>query len=486
MNENAGKLYRTLGYKGPIPEEVTDDLLEASEVEPDMGERPLLAKEHVAEIKRRYAENPDEIQQWFIDNWGDDVTEDDIWDALEDAENALNAPEEALESFESLFSLRRQTQLPPNFTFPGMTREIEIDPGSKKFETKGDAINWVLFAGPQFIGDKIHLVKKDDFRLHDQFDSNFVYDLTEPPNNGGLDIALFSDFGTGEYHSLYIARQLQQRKFPYAIHLGDVYYAGRRSEFRDYFEGPLDPILSDTKLFTMNANHELLSGGFPYFDYMKRRRQNHANQEQEGSYFCLRSQQFQIVGIDTAYHEVGRFQEKKLLAWLEKVLSEGRDQGRTNILLSPDDPYSYGKIGLRDLLDEDLSSIVLEKKLVDLWFWGNTHYCALFDRTDDLPFLGSCIGHGGYAYTRKRRFQTSPAPVKFLETMARFPAWTKVRQDRGNNGFCILKLKGNGSIELEYVDWMSNTRCIAQLAVTDGEKLTVKSVEEMAEPEELM
>lgn len=483
MNGNTEKLYRTLGYRGPIPEEGADGSLEI--LAADIGERLLLTKENVAEIKQRYAENQDEIQQWFVDNWGDDVTEDDIWDALEDAENALNAPGAALESFESLFSLRQQTQLPPKFTFPGKTGEIEIDPGSKKFETKGDAVNWILFAGPQFVGDKIHLVKKEEFRSHDQFASDFVYDLPELPPDSVLDIALFSDFGTGEYHSLYIAKQLRERNFPYAIHLGDVYYAGRRSEFQAHFEEPLDPILPETKLFTMNANHEMLSGGFPYFDYIERRR-NHPNQEQEGSYFCLRSSQFQIVGIDTAYHEVGRYREEKLLTWLEKVLLEGREQGCINIFLSPDDPYSYGKIGTRKLLEHDLRSIVLNDKLVDLWFWGNTHYCALFDQTDDLPFVGSCIGHGGYAYTRKRPFQTSPAPVRFLETTARFPAWTAVRQDRGNNGYCLLKLIGNASIELQYIDWMSNIRCIAQLAMTNRGRLEVISVKEMEEPIEPM
>ena len=55
---------------------------------------------------------------------------------------------------------------------------------------------------------------------------------------------MFSDFGTGLYHSRYIAKQFRERPFPYAIHCGDVYYAGRKSEFEmeaaEAASGPLD------------------------------------------------------------------------------------------------------------------------------------------------------------------------------------------------------------------------------------------------------
>ena len=59
------------------------------------------------------------------------------------------------------------------------------------------------------------------------------------------------------------------------------------------------------------------------------------NQFQEGSYFCLRSDKFQIIGIDTAYFEVGRCAEPELLAWLKEVLRVGKKQGCVNICLVP-------------------------------------------------------------------------------------------------------------------------------------------------------
>jgi hypothetical protein len=215
----------------------------------------------------------------------------------------------------------------------------------------------------------------------------------------------------------------------------------------------------------------MFSGGIPYFDYIgKRAALQPAKQKQQGSYFCLRSQQFQIVGIDTAFFGQGRYREPILVDWLQNVLRAGRQQGCVNILLSADHPYKYGEDKLTKLLRKDLKSLVLNERLVDLWFWGNTHYCALFDQraaaADDLPvlpFIGSCIGHGGYPYETQRRGGFEPAPILFLEEQARFPQWTGLRQDKGNNGYCVLQLNADGSLGLQYLDWMSNLRFAATL-----------------------
>ena len=209
-----------------------------------------------------------------------------------------------------------------------------------------------------------------------------------------LEIALFSDFGTGLYHSRYIAKQLVEGRFPYAIHVGDVYYSGRKSEFRKYMTRPLSPLFGATELFLLNSNHEMYSGGKPYFRFLDDKRAAHSDrQKQEGSYFCLRSKRFQILGIDTAYHEDGRFRDPNLLEWLDEKLREGRSNGQTNILLSANHPYEYGKVEFSKLFRDDLGDLIGDR--VDLWFWGNTHYCALFDRGPRIPFHGSCIGHGG-------------------------------------------------------------------------------------------
>jgi hypothetical protein len=394
------------------------------------------------------------------------------------AQMALDSPETAIASLEmDSLHLAAANQLPPDFTFEGMDlNEIPIKPGDTKFETVADALGWTLFAGP-FV---LTRASRDKFRWHNSPNhatSRFIYSLKEPTAASPVDIALFSDFGTGRYHSRYIAKRLRTREFPYAIHLGDVYYAGRRSEFEKYFAAPLDPILADTTLFALNSNHEMYSAGIPYFESMDQRKAEHpAKQLQEGSYFCLRSERFQVVGIDTAYFGKGRYEELELLDWLANTLREGRNAGRANILLSADQPYGYGHSGQTKLLSKDLSHLVKEEQLVDLWFWGNTHYCALFDSAATSPFVGCCIGHAGYPYDRQSLGKSSPAPLLFLETNPRFPKWTNLRQDRGNNGYCIMSLKSDGSVGLQYEDWMAQRRCEASLTRTTTGRLQVSSV----------
>ena len=60
---------------------------------------------------------------------------------------------------------------------------------------------------------------------------------------------------------LHIAHALETGAPHYAIHLGDVYYAGTRSEVQALTLTPLRPLLRRSRVFTLNANHEMLSGG---------------------------------------------------------------------------------------------------------------------------------------------------------------------------------------------------------------------------------
>jgi hypothetical protein len=484
MDEELAKFYSALGYSVPAsgePGELSFGTSGEGPAGSDPAELPPLGPDEIEELKRLFAQDPDVVLAWFRDTWDEDLTEEDIQEALTEASMSFDSLALATEAQDARMSFLSLAQpLPDNFTFEGMDlNEIPINPGIKRFETKGDALGWLLFSGPQLVHST--LAEKAPFRWHNHPDylTDFVYEMAEPPAGDTLDVALFSDFGTGLYHSRYIAKQFRERQYPYAIHLGDVYYAGRGSEFREYFEEPLDPILDNTTLFTLNANHEMLSLGIPYFQYIDKRG-SRDNQFQEGSYFSLRSSRFQIIGIDTDYFRGARYQEPGLWEWLHKMLTDGRAAGLTNILLTPAHPYEYGKLNLTKLLDEDLKPLVQGgnqgQALVDLWFWGNTHYCGLFDRTDELPFVGSCIGHGGYPYTKKRLGLVAPAPVRFIEARPRFPEWTGIRQDRGNNGYCLMRLGADGTIGLEYIDWMSNQRCRARLANDQEGTLLIESV----------
>jgi hypothetical protein len=503
MNEGLIKLYEKLGYRGPLPADELQafDLetislasgnlfnetgVEANDsgatvkqifVKSDPADEPPLGPEGVDELEKRLNTDPEETlarARAVIDKR---LTEEELRSYIAQARLALLSPETAVALVNAEEEhLEAASALPPEFDFEGMNLdEIPINPGSKKFEPLGDALGWIIHAGPFLLTKPSE--KNFRFHSHPRFSgSRFIYEMEDPSDVTPLDIALFADFGTGLYHARYIAKQFRVKGFPYAIHLGDVYYAGRRSEFEENFADQLDPILDETQLFALNSNHEMYSAAIPYFKFMDDRRQKHpARQLQEGSYFCLRSSKFQIVGIDTAFFGQGRYKQEDLFEWLAKTLDDGRSAGKINILMSADHPYEYGSTKLTALLKEDLKTLVLEDRLVDLWFWGNTHYCALFDQTTKLPFVGSCIGHAGYPYERQRIGKPSPAPIKFLETAARFPEWTGLRQDRGNNGYCLMSLKADQTIKLQYIDWMGQLRCEVTLTRLANDRLTVTS-----------
>ena len=61
--------------------------------------------------------------------------------------------------------------------------------------------------------------------------------------------------------------------------------------------------------------------------------------------------------------------------------------------------------------------------------------------------------------------------VAWTETEARFPEDTGQRQDRGNNGFCMLTLRDDG-IRLESWDWLLRLRHGAELR-RDGSRLRI-------------
>ena len=499
MNDDLKKLYRRLGYTGPLPGDGAPESFAVSAagdaapgVAPalaeDLAETPPLDAAGLERLERELKDHPRRTLARAREMWGAGMTMPHLRKILGATRRALENPADVLAEIDPAteavsFSA---TSLPPDFNFPGMDDpEIIIDPDDRKFENDdlSGILAWALFAGP-FVGT---VPDKKNFRFHDpQNPSSFIYDLTEPTTDGPLKIALFSDFGVGRYYSDHIAKQFHRDRFPYVIHLGDVYYAGRASEFKDNFIKQIDPILGFSRVFALNSNHEMYSGGIPYFNYIDQRAEHPSGiQQQQGSYFCLRSERFQIVGIDTAFFEQGRYKEKKLQEWLANVLQHGRQNNHVNILLSADHPYVYGDKDQTKLLRKDLKQLVVDEQMVDLWFWGNTHYCALFNHNltegNDfhvLPFVGSCIGHAGYPYDTMEPDPDDdlPAPLLFLETQSRFPG-TNIRPDKGNNGYCVMQLNADGSIGLKYVDWMSNLRFAASLSRGQaGEPLHVTPV----------
>lgn len=467
MDRKRMELYTALGYRAPRAGHADGD-----------GELPPLGLEELESLRERFMREPEEVLRLAEASLGTPVSGMGFARVLQEAEHALRAPEEALQSLRTpAFHARASVALPPGFRFPLMTAEIPIDPARTKFEPVADLLGWLLFTGKAWLRGSA--VSKAPFRWHDGAPGRFRHALRAPAPGRPVEVAVLSGLGTGEYPARYVARQLLMRgeRLEYAVHLGGVYYAGRQGEFDAHLAEPLEPLLPVTSVLTLSAEAELRSGGTPYFRYLDERRgAAGARQAQEGSYFCLSSERFQLIGLDTAYFEPGRYREPRLLGWLEETLAEGRRRGAVNVLLSHGAPYGYGEARPSALL-EDVREWVVERAGVDLWLWGSTPHGALFDRAPGLPFLGVSVGSAGLPVTRAEPGAASPAPVRFLESEPRFPEETGVRPELGRNGYASLLLHEDGAVDVLFLDWMGNVRCTARLAREGGGPLALQRLE---------
>lgn len=441
----------------------------------DLQDETMPTVEELNELEERLKKNPEEV----LGDAVTDPTEDSLTpDLLRQAVDVMrrgqtepevylretaDAPTEALEVFFH--------EAPhPDFDFNGYDPEtIPINLRSRKFET-GDIRYATSFAR------RLFAQKYEPYPRHtdDSVVSDFVYEYADGVPAEGLPVALFSDFGNGLYHASYIAKTLVEDLYPYAFHLGDVYYGGTASQFRKYYYQPLNPLLANTRLFSLLENHEMDSGAKYYFKCLRQIRDEHPGfQQQEGSYFCVRIGKHQLIGLDVNYVAQQRLDPEKQFdqkEWLKARLQEGRDNRLTTILLTGGGPYRYDRSDLTDLYKIDLFDLLTDDEPVDIWFWGHHHYCAFFDRDgDQTPFLGSCIGHGGYPYSIKKHPDHHVPKIRWMEEAPRFPEWTGHRQDRGNNGFCKLLLLPDGGLDLNYIDWMRNLRCKTELRRRPGD-----------------
>ena len=324
---------------------------------------------------------------------------------------------------------------------------VEINPNEHHFEVC-DPAWWPLW--------KTHLVTMRGwpgglapFIEHDAA-RPFVYD----DQRAATHVALFADFGVGHYHSFLIAKQLEQKRYPYVFHLGDVYYAGGAEEFAYRYANVLAGVMQHSLLFSMPENHELYGGGTAWQQFI---RASQPRIIQEGSYFCVRFAKHQIIGLDVNWHGRQRFAYVPCREWLEHVLETGG--GRTNILLTGSAPFRHGVRAYTELHD-DLAIWHQQGKFA-LWFWGDDHYCALFQRrVGRANFVGSCIGHGGFPGERELPVADvmQPVDVEWLEDEPRFPRGYGLRDDLGNNGWVELALLPSGGVELLYVDWLGCKR----------------------------
>jgi predicted phosphodiesterase len=196
-------------------------------------------------------------------------------------------------------------------------------------------------------------------------------------------IALVSDWGTGTPAAQEVAKRIRDLAPNHVIHLGDVYYAGTKKEikerFRDYWP------YGSSHSWALNSNHEMYSGGHGYFEETLK------NFKQPGSYFNLRNQDWQIIGLDTGY--VDHNLNKEQVHWLSAQLN---DSSAKTILLCHHQLFSSYEVQGERIEQWPEIKAALEAGKITAWFWGHEHKCVVYESHRNTK--GRCIGHGGLPY----------------------------------------------------------------------------------------
>jgi hypothetical protein len=252
------------------------------------------------------------------------------------------------------------------------------------------------------------------------------------PLSDRTSVALVSDWGTGNAHAIAVARQIAAREPDHVIHLGDVYYSGTPREIERNFlnvwraHGP-----RSARYWGLNANHEMYSGGYGYFDHVLRAF------DQPASYFALGNARWRLIGLDSAY--VTHNFTTPQMAWLEGQLS---GPARTILLTHHHLLSGFRRRG--DALEEWLDPHLADGRLFG-WFWGHEHH--LIEYADYRGVKCRCIGHGSFPYVPPDRLRhRHPVNIVRLETRT-----SPIDPTRGIHGFALLTFDGP-VLEIEYVD----------------------------------
>jgi predicted phosphodiesterase len=209
-------------------------------------------------------------------------------------------------------------------------------------------------------------------------------------------IGIIGDWGTGQSDARTVLEQMARKKPQVAIHLGDVYYSATQFEVDNYFYKIWADVLklptSGIASYTLAGNHDMFGGGRPYYNLIDRL-------GQPASYFCLRNDNWQIIALDTGFHDAkpdGKtptFLEDTEVQWLrDKIKTRGN---RRTILLSHHQLFSAFEdicgSPVNEKLNAQLKDILPQ---IDIWLWGHEHNQVVYKRY--LGVLARCIGHGAF------------------------------------------------------------------------------------------
>ena len=267
-----------------------------------------------------------------------------------------------------------------------------------------------------------------------------------------VQIGLVGDWGTGDWRtaanpapSTDVGRHMAFLQPHITFHLGDVYYAGT-SEQEQHLLVNLWPKGSLGSL-TLNSNHEMYSGGTPYFDVAL------ADPlfalQQKSSFFALENTNWVIVGLDSAYYasEAGMYMDGSLgddgvqLGFLRQQVATGK-----KVIVAT---HHNG------LLEDGSETTKLWKQVMNafpdgtgpaFWYWGHVHAGVVYQPKPPGNTLARCCGHGALPWGQASKLAGNSKVLWYENRSAND---SDVPQ-RVLNGFAMLYLDGPNIEEAFY------------------------------------
>lgn len=333
----------------------------------------------------------------------------------------------------------------------------------KQFETS-DYARWI----GEYL--KYRLGPKHAFLTYDgKQPVNGIYALTS--DEPEIRIGLGGDWGTGTDEAHRVATLLSEFDPHYTVHLGDVYFVGDTGEVRENFLGlqrpgcqytPCKWPLGSKAGFALNGNHEMYARGIAYFDEilpMMGEVVDGQPQGQKASYFCLKNDDWCVLGLDTGYNSIGTplveyvfspdaSLPQEIVDWLLAIA--GSIQGQSIIILTHHQVLSVYDSCFTKQADQILS--ILKRPV--LWFWGHEHRLIIYDAYTDPngkwpAIMGRCIGHAGMPIDLPGKLKSGS--IGKAEYVDKRLYNNDEKLHVGMNGFVRLKMTGD-TLAVEYVD----------------------------------
>ena len=229
----------------------------------------------------------------------------------------------------------------------------------------------------------------------------------------------------------------------HVVHLGDVYYSGWGWEvdrrFLAYWPVKEEEAGSISS-WSLNGNHDMYSGGYGYFDRLLA--DQRFQRQQGSSYFRLFNDDWQLLGLDTAYRDKELREPQS--EWIRQQTTGSQ---RKTMLLSHHQPFTvYEKDSIK--MDATLED-VLRNNGIRAWLFGHEHRCILYSEKLKIKYP-RLIGHGGVPVYMSHREDDPFSPPVAYEYRKYIPGGIGGIEHWAPFGFAVLDFDGP-KIEARYL-----------------------------------